>query len=357
MARDSIEKLLGVNWYDGLLVNELHFSHADQRSGYLFAEAQRAFMRQPGIIDIDTTAGSHVRPVEIAEVNHQEQTVEISFKLPRTLKAVTPGGQLLIAVQTTEKRLGWPVPVLKVVLSKDKFTPGEYVVAARPDSQRDLKIDHNVGRSADPAVVGASSETIELGYPAVALELVETSQYKSNIHNTFADCVALGLLDNGGHEIKLREDHVPPLVRLGLARSFGADIDDLSQLFDTLVAETSRRQTEQYKTLRGEFDAELLFKAMAILVLRTFLLTKMGLIRNMARISAAELFFEVMYPIAEWHEQYRARAYGEENLPKFFAIRPDIKGLTWEDLCVDSGPLLARSLEQLQLLSEDLELI
>ena len=357
MIRDTIERLLGVNWYDGLLVNELHFSHADQRSNHLFAEAQRLHMRQPGIIDVDTSISARMHPVEITEVNHQEQTVGITFKIPRTIKALTPSGQLFIGVESSGKRLGWPVPHLKVVQKKDSFPPGEYVVAARPEVRRGLKVDYPVGRFMQQEGVAATSEEIELAYPAVGLELIEVSQYKSNIHNAFVDYVALGLLENAGPEIKLREDYIPPVLRLEHVRAFGGDIDDLSRLFHTLIGEVSRKRADQTKALMGELDGELLFKAMDILVLRTFLLAKVGLIQNLEQFSAAVLFYDLMYPLADWHEQYFARAYGEENLPKFYARRPDIKGLTWEDLCINTEPLLSRSLEQLQQIIEDLDII
>ncbi len=357
MIRDTIERILGVNWYDGLLVNELHFSHADQRSNHLFAEAQRLHMRQPGIIDVDTSISARMHPVEITEVNHQEQTVGITFKLPRTIKALTPSGQLFIGVESSGKRLGWPVPHLKVVQQKDSFPPGEYVVAARPEVRRGLKVDYQVGRFMQQEGVAATSEEIELAYPAVGLELIEVSQYKSNIHNAFVDYVALGLLENAGTEIKLREDYIPPVLQLEHVRAFGGDIDDLLRLFHTLISEVSRKRTDQTKALMGELDGELLFKAMDILVLRTFLLTKVGLIQNLEQFSAAVLFYDLMYPLADWHEQYFARAYGEENLPKFYARRPDIKGLTWEDLCINTEPILSRSLEQLQQIIEDLDII
>ncbi|NIO02206.1 MAG: hypothetical protein GTO42_08695 [Candidatus Latescibacteria bacterium] len=357
MARDNIERLLGVNWYDGLLVNELHFSHADQRSSHLFAETHRVHMDQPGIIDVDTSVGARMQPIEILEVNHQEQTVGITFKLPRTLKALTPSGQLFIGVESSGRRLGWPVPHLKVVQKKENFPPGEYVVAARPEVRRGLKVDYQVGRFLQQEGVAASSEEIELAYPAVALELIEVSQYKSNIYNAFADFIALGLLESAGPEMKLREDYIPPVLRLEHARAFGGDIDGLSKLFNTLISEVSRKRAEQAKTLVGEFDGELLFKAMDILVLRTFLLSKLGLIQNLLKISAATLFFELIYPLSDWHERYFARAYGEENLPKLYARRPDIKGLTWEDLCINTEPLLVRSMEQLRQLIEDLEII
>jgi hypothetical protein len=356
MARNNIERLLGVNWYDGLLVNELHFSHADQRSGHLFAETHRVHMDQPGIIDVDTSVGARMRPIEILEVNHQERTVGITFKLPRTIKALTPSGQLFIGVESSGKRLGWPMPHLKVVQKKENFPPGEYVVAARPEVRRGLKIDYQVGRFLRQDGV-ASSEEIELAFPAVALELIEVSQYKSNIHNAFADFIALGLLENAAPEMKLREDYIPPVLRLEHARAFGGDIDDLSKLFNTLISEVSRKRAEQARTLVGEFDGELLFKAMDMLVLRTFLLSKMGLIQNLLQISVASLFFELIYPLSDWHERYFAGAYGEENLPKLYARRPDIKGLTWEDICINTEPLLNRSMEQLKQLIEDLEII
>ncbi|UCF05194.1 MAG: hypothetical protein JSV33_14950 [bacterium] len=357
MIRDSIEKLLGVNWYDGLLVNEIHFSHADQRSNHLFAETQRLHMRQPGIIDVDTSVGARMQPIEITEVNHQEQTVGITFKIPRTIKALTPNGQLFIGVESGGKRLGWPMPHLKVVQKKDSFPPGEYVVAGRPETRRGLKVDYQVGRFLQQEGVAAGSEEIELAYPAVGLELIEVSQYKSNIHNAFVDFVALGLLENAGPEIKLREDYVPPVLRLEHARAFGGDIDNLSRLFNTLLSEVSRKRTEQTKALIGELDSELLFKAMDILVLRTFLLAKLGLIHHLPQISAATLFYDLMYPLSDWHERYFARAYGEDNLPKFYARRPDLKGLTWEDLCINTEPLLSRSIEQLQQIIEDLDII
>lgn len=357
MIRNIVERLLGVNWYDGLLVNELHFSHADQRSNHLFAETQRLYMHQPGIIEVDTSVGARMQPIEITEVNHQDQTVGITFKIPRTIKALTPSGQLFIGVESSGKRIGWPMPHLKVVQKKEGFPPGEYVVAGRPEVRRGLKVDYQVGRFMQQEGVAASSEEIELAYPAVGLELIEVSQYKSNIHNAFVDFVALGLLENAGPEIKLREDYIPPVLRLEHARAFGGDIDDLSRLFNTMIMEVSRKRAEQTKALIGELDCELLFKAMDILVLRTFLLTKMGLIHNLAQVSAATLFFELMYPLSDWHERYFARAYGEENLPKFYARRPDIKGLTWQDLCINTEPLLSRSMEQLKQIIEDLDII
>lgn len=355
MARDNIERLLGVNWYDGLLVNELHFSHADQRSSHLFAEAHRIHTRQPGIIDVDTSIGARMQPIEIKEVNHQEQTVGITFKLPRTIKAVTPNGQLFIGVESGGKRLGWPVPHLKIVQKKESFPPGEYVVAGRPDTRRGLKVDYPIGRILQQEGVAAATEEIELAYPAVAVELVEVSQYKSNIDGSFGDYVALGLLENAGAEIKLREDYIPPVLRLDHARAFGADIDGLSKLFHSLTQELSRKLAGQANALAGTFDGHLMFMAMDFLSLRTFLLAKMGLIQILPQISSSMLFFELMYPLAEWHERLFARAYGEENLPKFYARRPDIKGLTWEDLCVNTAPLIDRSIEQLKQIIEDID--
>ncbi|MCP4570757.1 MAG: type VI secretion system baseplate subunit TssK [bacterium] len=355
MARDTIEKLLGVNWYDGLLVNEMHFSHADQRSSQLFAEAHRIHTRQPGIVDIDTSVGVGMQPIEIKEINHLEQTVGITFKLPRTIKAVTPNGQLLIGVESGTKRLGWPVPHLKIVHKKEGFPPGEYVVAARPDVRRGLKVDYQIGRILQQEGVATAAEEIELAYPAVALDLVEVSQYKSNIDGSYGDYVALGLLENAGAEIRLREDFVPPVLRLDHARAFGADIDGLSKLLDSLVQEVSRKLAGQAKALAASFDGDLMFTAMDILSLRTFLLTKLGLIQNLPQISSSTLFLELMYPLAEWHERLFARAFGEENLPRFYARRPDIKGLTWEDLCVNTAPLIDRSIEQLQQIIEDID--
>jgi hypothetical protein len=357
VIRDNIEKLLGVNWYDGLLVNELHFSHADQRSNHLFAETHHLHMRQPGIIYVDTSVGTRMKSIEITEVNHQEQTIGITFKIPRTIKAITPSGQLFIGVESSGKRLGWPVPHLKVVQKKESFPPGEYVVAARPEIRRGLKVDYQLGRFMQQEGVAATHEEIELAYPAVGLELIEVSQYKSNIHNAFVDYIALGLLENAGQEIKLREDCIPPVLRLEYVRAFGGDIDDISSLFYTLISKVSRKRIEQTKALMGVLDTELLFKAMDILVLRTFLLVKMGLIQNLQNISAAALFYDLMYPLSDWHESYFARAYGEENLPRFYAKRPDIKGLTWEDLCINTEPLLSRSVEQLQQIIEDLDII
>jgi hypothetical protein len=298
-----------------------------------------------------------MHPIEITEVNHQEQTVGITFKIPRTIKALTPSGQLFIGVESGGKRLGWPMPHLKIVQKKEGFPPGEYVVAARPEVRRGLKVDYQVGRILQQEGVVSASEEIELAYPAVGLELIEVSQYKSNIHNAYMDFVALGLLENAGPEIKLREDYIPPVLRLEFARAFGGDIDDLLGLFNTLIAEVSRKRNEQTKALMGGLDSELLFKNLDLLVLRTFLLIKLGLIQNLPQISAATLFYELVYPLSDWHERYFARAYGEENLPRLYARRPDIKGLTWEDLCVNIEPLLSRSMEQLQQIIEDLEII
>jgi len=295
--------------------------------------------------------------IEIIEVNHQEQTVGITFKLPRTIKGITPSGQLFIGVESSGKRLGWPVPHLKLVQKKESFPPGEYIVAARPEVRRGLKVNYQVGRFMQAEGRAASSEEIELAYPAAGLELIEVSQYKSNIHNAFVDFIALGLLENAGAEIKLREDYIPPVLRLEHARAFGGDIDDISRLFNALIAEVARIRGEQTKALVVQLDGELLFKAMDIVVLRTFLLAKAGLIHNLPYISASSLFFDLMYPIADWHERYYARAYGENNLPKFYARRPDIKGLTWEDLCINIEPLLSRSMKQLQQIIEDLDII
>ena len=228
-------------------------------------------------------------------------------------------------------------------------------MAARPDIRRGLKVDYQIGRVLQQEGVAAATEEIELAYPAVALELVEVSQYKSNINGSFGDYVALGLLENAGAEIRLREDCIPPVLRLEHARAFGADVDALSKLFNSLTQEVSRKLAGQAKALATAFDGDLLFTAMDILSLRTFLLTKMGLIQILPQISTSMLFFELMYPLAEWHERLFARAYGEDNLPRFYARRPDIKGLTWEDLCVNTAPLIDRSIEQLQQIIEDID--
>jgi hypothetical protein len=357
MAHNNIEKLLGVNWYDGLLVNELHFSHADRRSNHLFAESQRLQMRQPGVIDVDTSVGTGMLPVEIIEVNHQEKTVGITFKLSRTIKALTPSGQLFIGVESSGKRLGWPVPHLKVVQKKESFPPGEYVVAARPEYRRGLKVDYQVGRFLQQEGVAASNEEIELAYPAVGLEIIEVSQYKSNIHNAYEDYISLGLLENAGTEIKLRKDFIPPVLRLEHARAFGGDIDDLSSKFHTLISNVSRKRDDLARSLVGELNAELLLKSMDLQVLWTFLLVKLGMIQNLPQISATTFFFDLIYPLSDWHERFFARAYGEDGLSKFYARRPDIKGLTWQELCINTEPLLSRSMEQLKQVIQDIDFI
>ncbi|MEE9268738.1 MAG: hypothetical protein V3V49_00595 [Candidatus Krumholzibacteria bacterium] len=359
MARRDIERFLGISWYDGLLVNELHLSHSDQRALSVAADISRLSMDQPGIIEIDTSSSAGVAALTIAETNHAEGSVEITFNVPRTLRALAPSGKVVIVVENNQRHLGWPEASVKVVKDKGNFTAGEYVVAARQQLRPDLKVDYEVGRVLEQQGIKAGDGSIELSYPGVAVDLVDIDGYKNDIRNLYADSVVIGLLKYDGNDATLVDGHMPPVARLELVQAFaGGALADLTSLFDDMLAEVSKKQTEQNRILRENLSSDLLLKALGILTLQSFLLSKLGIIRNLGRVSPSTLFFEVVYPLSVWHEDYYRRQYGEGDvLSKFYARRPDIKGLAWEDFCVDIGPLMARGKEQIKQIIEDLQII
>lgn len=358
MARNRIEDLLSVNWFDGLLVNRHHFSQSDRRMDGLLGEACGALLDQPGLFGEEAGGRTPHPLIEIESQTVSDEGIDIGLNVTRGFRAFAPAGNLILGIPNAQARFGVPATTIRTRLSaQDRSGSGkEFILWARQEVRSDLKIEKKVD----------GDSGIELGYPGLAVGLVEAGDFKRRVVSEFSDAFAIARLGLAGTELVVDTEYVPPVVRLesvssfddGLMPALGTLLQDLYRLSFDLV------QTSSAALSAGQIGADLLSRHLDYETLRTFLLGGVGLIRGVGRVSPARLLRDVIVPVATWWRQYYERQFKQASgtpdhspVRKLYDLANALTEVGYADLCAGSGDFLRSAKKFIEGLNQELGMI
>jgi len=338
MSNTPVEDLLAVKWFDGLLVGSGHLAHADRRMVNLIAEACGALADQPGLIGEDSGGRTASQLVEIESQTALDDGIEVKFNFTRGFQALTPGGRLVIGVPNAQARFGIPVTSISTILPGQGDPNSDFLVCATQIEREDLKVERKQG----------TEEAIDLEYPGLGVELVESGDFKQRVASDFGNCAVVGLITLMDGEVAVDTEFIPPVLRLQSVASFD---DGIVASLKTLIQDLYRFsvdlvQTSNMALAQGDLGADLLSRRTDYLALRTLLLHHVGRVRGLERISPARFMFDVVSPLATWWRQYYRQHFqqtvSDEQSPvkKLDDVANALLELTYTDLCAGTGDLL-----------------
>ncbi len=354
MGKNRLEDLLGVKWYDGLLVNSSHLSHLDARVSILVSEACAALNDQPGLIDEDPAGRSRYQLIEIDGHLKKEDALEVTLNITRAFRAVSPGGDVILAIPNNLPRSGIPTTTLRARLPLE--SEGDYLVCIRQQLRNDLKIE----------ATDESGEPMELVYPGLDVELVRIDDFKNRLTADLRDSVAVALISSIGGELTVDSDYIPPVARLEFVRSFdealvgslNALLSDLYRVISGLV-ESSRTAFS-----KEGVGADLMSRLTDYQILKAFLLSKQGILHHLNRLSPARFFFDIAYPLARWWVEYYQKqlktvsSAGEQTpLKRLFDLGNRLMERSHEDLAAGTSFVLYESRDFIEGLNRELGVI
>jgi hypothetical protein len=355
MSNNRVEDLLAVKWFDGLLVGSSHLAHVDRRVDSLLGEACGSLMDQPGLLGEESGGRTPNQLVEIESQTALEEGIEVNINVTRGFQALSPGGRVVVAVPNAQARFGTPVTTISTVLSAQVPAGSDLLVCAAQIARDDLKIERKEG----------PESTIELGYPGLRIDLVETGDFKQQIASEYHDHVVVGLVSLTDGELVVDSEYVPPVIRLQSVSSFD---DGIVSSLKTLIQDLYRLSLELVQTsnealAQGQMGADLLSRRTDYLALRTLLLNKMGRVRHVERISPFRLLCETMTPLATWWRQYsrqqfkQAVADDQSPVKKLDDLSNALLEMNYSDLCAGSGDFLRLSKEFVEGINRELGMI
>ncbi len=354
MSNRRLEDLLSVNWMDGLLVGSTHLLHSDRRVDSLLGEACGALLDQPGLIGDDSGGRTPNQLIEIESQTPGDNEISLSLHITRGFQAFSPDGGLIFGIPNAQTRFGVPADSIRATMST-RGSDADFIVCARQDLRDDLKIE---------AKAGDNDEVIELGYPGLAIEIVETSDFKSRVTQDLGDCVAIGSLAQTGSEVVVDNEYVPPVVRMETVASFD---DGLVASLITLLTDLYRLSYELVQTsgaasAQGQIGADLLNRRSDYETLRTFLMSHLGTIKGLGRISPTRFLRDIVIPVATWWRQYYDRQFKQTSgegspVKRLFEQANTLTEMTPGDLSAGSGEFLHNTRKFIEGVSHEIGLI
>jgi hypothetical protein len=351
-----LEDLLAVNWLDGLLVGSAHLSHSDRRVDSLLSEACGALLDQPGIFGEEQGGGTPSQLIMIETQTAADDGINVSLHITRAFRAFSPAGNLIIGIPNAETRFGIPTTTIRMTVPTNDADAADYIVCARQVTREDLKIeakqDDGVG--------------IELGYPGLEVEAVEMADFKARATGDLGGSVAIGVLGLAGDELVVDTEYVPPVVVLesvasfddGLVSSLNTLLQDLYRLSFDLV------QTSNAATAQGQIGVDLLSRRTDYVTLRTYLLSKLGVIRALGRTSPIRYLREIVIPVATWWRQYyesqfkqAAGAVDGSPVQRLYDLANALIEIKYYDLCAGTGAFLRDSKKLIEGINREIGLI
>ena len=356
MSDNFLENLLAVKWYDGLLVSSGHLEHIDRRLDGLVTEACGALMEQPGLIGQEPGGRTPNQLIAIESQIRDGDEFNLTLNITRGFQALAPGGRIVVGVSNTQARFGVPVTTIHAKLSAKGQADGDFLVCARQVEKDDAKIEKKTGEEAQ----------IELGYPGLGIDLVEIEDFKQRASTAFSDYVVIGLVSLVDGELVVDAEYVPPVVRL---ESVGSFDDGLVPSVVTLFHDLFRLSVDLVRTStvafsQGQVGADLISRRSDYEALRAFLLTKIGVIRNINRISPIKMLLELVFPVATWwrhyyEQQFKQAVGGVDQTPvkRVFDLANVLTDTSYADLCAGSGNFLRNTKKFVEGLNQELGMI
>jgi hypothetical protein len=322
----------------------------------MLSEASGALMEQPGLVGEEPGGRTPHQLVAIASQTKDGDNIDLSLNITRGFHALAPAGRLVVGVSNTQARFGVPVASVKAGLTVKGMAGGDFLVCAEQVSRDDVKIEKKVGDDAG----------IELGYPGLRIDLVEIEDFKHRVVSDFSASAVIGLVSLVSGELVVDAEYVPPVVKLESVASFDDGlVPSVATLFEDLYrlsVELVRTSTAAFS--QGQVGTDLISRRSDYETLRTFLLTKIGVIRNIGLISPVRFLLDVVHPVADWWRQYfeqqfkqTAAAADQSPVKRVFDLANAIAGLSYADLCAGSADFLRDTKKFVEGLNQELGMI
>jgi hypothetical protein len=335
---NEIRSLLGVNWFDGLLVSSAHLSHADERVQAYFTSMAHTTMDQPGLVGGREGSATSHQLVEIASQSKADGLINISLNLTRAFQTVTPGGTLTVGIPNTDKRAG--VPTTSIPATLKEVHSGDFLICVRQRLNESLTIRSD----------RSNGHNIQLSYPDLELALTPPAEYSQKITSEFESFAPIGLLSAIDGQLVVDTEYIPPLSRLDLAGSFDSGlVPSVKQLLHDLsrtVAELVRSGVAA--TAEGKVGVDFMTRQAEYEALNAFLLSKIGTIHHMDRMSPFGLLREVVYPVASWWQLHYARNFQQSaadhsSVKKLLGLANRLTAISYSDVCAGSQETLRQT--------------
>jgi hypothetical protein len=300
MSSNGFDGLLGVKWYDGLLVSSEHMAHSDERVSSLLAEACRGLMDQPGVIGFEGETNTPSQLFSVHSTGASENGVTLELSISRSFVAMTPAGVITTALPGKGTGAGVPTRTFSIAVAADVMSAaGQLLLCASQESHGDLSIERR--RTAD--------EGIDLDYPDLQMIVVPRGQYEQRVTGDLAQYVAIGALTSSGGELREVADYIPPVTRLATVRSFDPGIlQKITSHCDKLRTVLSENiEAAGVAFARGDVGADLMSRRSDYDALRAVLVMTRGMTSSLERLSPLRFVGEVAQPIAAWWIDHRNR--------------------------------------------------
>ncbi|UCF04166.1 MAG: hypothetical protein JSV33_09445 [bacterium] len=340
MSDHEIEDLIGVNWFDGLLVRSEHLHHTDKRTSAMISDALDLKAKQPGIFYVDSksiVASQLVEAIKL-RVGESENEAEIYFNVLKPFKGITPDGGIIVAIPNDKAEMGIPSTdvVAKLYKRSEEYVP--YLICVKQQMRDDLVMKKQF-RHAEP---------IELAYPGLEVELITPDAFRSNCLVEYRQHVPVALLGVEGAKAEVDASYIPPVTSLAVVEYFETGmIDSMAALLRGLCDVTASHLAAGGKIfLSDSTGVELRMRYNLYQVLNAILLGKSGIIANIASLSPFRFLSELVYPIAKWFDQYYETV-GERHssLQSISKMSKGIQDFSFSDICSGTGELLKQSRE------------
>jgi len=337
VSGSRIENLLGVKWYDGLVVGSHHLTHSDRRVDELVAELCKAGLDQPGLLSDDSPNRTPSQLIEIESSEPSPEGLRVRIALTRPFAAVSLSGQFVVGHTSRGGQAG--IPDSPFVVAVPVQTTEPVLVCVRQVDAEELQIDG-----------GADTDsTVTLRYPGLEGVAVSIDNYIERVVGDYADYAPIGSIDLAGGNPVVDQTYIPPVLKLTTASAFDEGlVTKISAQWETLFRTVSEKiDAAGAAFAQGQVGADLMSRRTDYEALRTLLLCTWGLAKNITGISPTRLHFEAVQPIASWWEHHRGRHFPNVDLESQTSpvaavsrLARSLANMTHRDLCAGSSTML-----------------
>jgi hypothetical protein len=297
MANGEIERLLGVRWFDGLLVRQDHFAHSDSRFLAFLSESCALVIDQPGLFFIDshTRSGSQLVSIE-KTIQKDDDTIEVFLNILRPFQAVTANGTILMGLPNNNNQPGIPSPSIKTKITSSNRDELTFLICVKQVVNAEPKFEKNYG----------SDNSIELIYPSLQAVLVKPDDFNQNLFNGYELSIPLALLKYNRDKPEIDSSYIPPVIRLKQVEFFDTGVVSmLSKTIDDICEISARYLSAGHNIFsQGDISMDLRARYNYYHVLNALLLSKSGITKRLEELSPVRFLDEIMVPIAKWFDQY-----------------------------------------------------
>lgn len=342
MSGSRFENLLGVKWYDGLVVGSHHLTHSDRRVDGLVAELCKSGLDQPGLLSDDAPGRTPGQLIELESSEPTPEGMRARIALTRLFAAVSPSGRIVVGHTGRGGQAGVPDHPFDVVVPPG--TTGQVIVCARQVEAEALQIERRAGADA----------TVELRYPGLEGAVVPLAHYIERVAGDFAGHAAIAALDLTDGTPVVDQSYIPPVLKVTTANAFDDGlVPKISAHWDALFRVVSEKVDAAGAAFaQGQVGADLMRRRTDYEALRTLLLCTWGLANNVAGVSPTRLLFEAVQPIAGWWEYHRTRHFPNVDMESQTSpvaavtrLAHSLSSLKHRDLWAGSSTLLRRTNE------------